>query len=261
MPSWPTNEKRSHGFTLIELLVTISIISVLMALLIPCLGKVREQARRTVCQNNLHQGGTAMFMYAADFHDHLPTGSIVDRTAEGYNKSWDRADQMALVNAETMQYLSWYYGVTYENATCEAARKYFEAREDWLEPRETTQQYTQVFQVGWIYWGDRGSWTNTITGESYVTARKLSDRPTSKTLASCFCYNRYAAVGPGGTWSTWYAPHVRGGFVWSADTPMDPQPDGLVMGYLDGAARFVRWGRLTPNNHEGQYIVYYDAAM
>jgi len=42
---------------------------------------------------------------------------------------------------------------------------------------------------------------------------------------------------------------------------MDPQPDGLVVGYLDGAARLVRWNRLTPNNHEGQYIVYYDAGM
>ena len=40
--------------------------------------------------------------------------------------------------------------------------------------------------------------------------------------------------------------------------PMKPQPDGLVVGYLDGSARFVRWDRLTPNNHEGDYIVYYD---
>jgi prepilin-type N-terminal cleavage/methylation domain-containing protein len=261
MQNFTTCRKRSSAFTLIELLVTISIISVLMAILIPCLGKVREQARRTVCQNNLHQSSTAMFMYAGDFHDHLPSGSIIDRSAPGYNESWDKADQMALVNAETMQYLGRSYGLTEKNATCETARKYFEGKEDWLEPRETGKQYAQVFQIGWIYWGDRGTWTNSITGGRYVTAKKLSDRPTSKTLASCFCYNRYDAMGGAGAWSTWYAPHARGGFVWSADRPMDPQPDGLVMGYLDGAVRFVRWGRLTPNNHEGQYTVYYDAAM
>ena len=90
------------AFTLIELLVVISIIAVLLAILMPCLRIVKEHARRAVCQNNLHQAAAAMFMYAGDFDDSLPLGSIIDRTAPGYSASWDRADQMALVNAETM---------------------------------------------------------------------------------------------------------------------------------------------------------------
>jgi len=89
-------KKVDRGFTLIELLVVISIISVLMAILLPCLRLIKEQARRAVCQNNLHQGGAAIFMYAGDFDDALPIGSIIDRTAPGYATSWDRADQMAL---------------------------------------------------------------------------------------------------------------------------------------------------------------------
>jgi hypothetical protein len=32
----------------------------------------------------------------------------------------------------------------------------------------------------------------------------------------------------------------------------------LVVGYLDGACRFVKWNDLSPSNHAGQYIVYYD---
>jgi len=59
-------KKVDRGFTLIELLVVISIISVLMAILLPCLRLIKEQARRAVCQNNLHQGGAAIFMYAGD---------------------------------------------------------------------------------------------------------------------------------------------------------------------------------------------------
>ncbi len=73
-----------YAFTLIELLVVISIIAVLLAILMPCLRKVKEQARRAVCQNNLHQSSAAIFMYAGDFDDALPIGSIIDRTAPGY---------------------------------------------------------------------------------------------------------------------------------------------------------------------------------
>ncbi|MBN1804942.1 MAG: type II secretion system protein [Sedimentisphaerales bacterium] len=251
--------KRRFGFTLIELLVVISIIALLLAILMPCLRKAKEQARRTVCQNNLHQGAAAIFMYAGDFDDALPVGSIVDRRAPGYKASWDRADQMALVNAETMMHLGQGYGLTDEHATCETARDYFEAKEDWLEPRQSSSQYTQVFQIGWIYWGSRGSWNDPTTGKEYVTANKLSDRPTSRTLATCFCYNRYDAVGSSGSWPAWYASHVRSRFLFNQGVPFDPKPDGLVVGYVDGATRFVKFDELLPSNHDGQYIVYYDS--
>ncbi|MHC4215516.1 MAG: type II secretion system protein [Planctomycetota bacterium] len=252
------SNKREFGFTLIELLVVISIIATLLAILMPCLRKVKEQARRAVCQNNLHQCVAAMFMYAGDFDDALPTGSIIDRTAPGYTASWEQADQMALVNAETMMHLGPGYGLTDEHAACETARKYFEAKEDWLEPRQLSPQYTQVFQIGWIYWGARGRWTDPDSGLEYVTAQKLSDRSTSRTLATCFSYNRYDAVGPTGPWPTWYASHIRGAFRHGVSTPMHPKPDGLAIAYLDGSTRFAKWAELTPSNHEGQYLVYYD---
>ena len=252
------NREWREGFTLIELLVVIAIIAVLLGILMPCLRAVKEQARRTVCQNNLHQGGAAVFMYAGDFDEALPVGSIIDRTAPGYSVSWDQHDQMALVNAETMMHLGQGYGLTDEHATCETARKYFEAKEDWLEPRQSSPQYTQVFQMGWIYWGNRGDWTDLNTGKKYVTARKLTDRPTSKTLATCFCYDRYGAVGGGGSWPAWYGSHIRGSFQHSASRPMNPTPDGLVVAYLDGSVNFVKWKNLTASNHEGNYLVYYD---
>jgi hypothetical protein len=150
------------------------------------------------------------------------------------------------------------YGLTEEHATCETARKHFESTEGWLSPLPATRPLVETVHIGWIYWGSRGNWTDINTGDEYITPRKVTDKPTSNTLVTCFCYNRYDAVGPGGNWPAWYASHVGGTFQHDVGRPMKPRPDGLVVGYLDGAVRFVQWNHLTPSNHEGDYIVYYD---
>lgn len=245
------------GFTLIELLVVISIIAVLMAILLPCMRRVKEQARRTICQNNLHQGEAAVFMYAGDFDSYLPEGNVVDKSAPGYNKSWDSADLLTLFNFKAMMSLG-DYGLTEQHATCETARKHFEATEGWLSPLQPTHGFVETSYVGWIYWGNRGDFEDLNTGEKYITPKKVTDRPTSKTLATCFCYDRYGAVGAGGNWPAWYSSHIRGAFENGVGRPMDPEPDGLVVAYLDGSVDFVKWKNLTAVNHEGEYLVYYD---
>jgi len=32
---------------------------------------------------------------------------------------------------------------------------------------------------------------------------------------------------------------------------MDPEPDGLVIAYLDGSVDFAKWKNLTADSHEG----------
>ena len=69
-------KKHVKGFTLIELLVVISIIALLLAILLPALGRAREQAKGTRCLANLKQIGLAMHLYANDYNYLLPRAEL-----------------------------------------------------------------------------------------------------------------------------------------------------------------------------------------
>lgn len=62
------------AFTLVELLVVIGVIALLMALLLPTLGRSHEMARRVVCLSNLRQVYACFQFYAQDNRDQAPIG-------------------------------------------------------------------------------------------------------------------------------------------------------------------------------------------
>ncbi len=67
---------KARGFTLIELLVVIAIIALLLAILLPAMGKIKETARAAVCKSNLKNIGLAVQMYLDDYDRKIPnTGS------------------------------------------------------------------------------------------------------------------------------------------------------------------------------------------
>ena len=68
--------RRIKGFTLIELLVVIAIITLLMAILLPALQRVRNQARAVLCVANLNQWGTILALYTEDYQGRLPRNFI-----------------------------------------------------------------------------------------------------------------------------------------------------------------------------------------
>ncbi|MDO4549737.1 MAG: DUF1559 domain-containing protein [Planctomycetia bacterium] len=71
--------KDNSGFTLVEMLVVITIIGMLMSLMLPAIGGVRERARRMQCSNRLYQIGRAGLNYQSN-NNFFPTN--------GWGYSW-----------------------------------------------------------------------------------------------------------------------------------------------------------------------------
>lgn len=60
------------GFTLIEVLTVLAVVSVLMAILLPAIGKARSTAKSSTCMARLRQWGLGTHLYAMDASGCLP---------------------------------------------------------------------------------------------------------------------------------------------------------------------------------------------
>jgi len=76
--------KRTHkAFTLIELLVVISIIALLIAILLPALGRAREAAVTTQCLANIKQMNLAWYTYPSDNNGRLMSPETTNYQYQG----------------------------------------------------------------------------------------------------------------------------------------------------------------------------------
>ncbi len=80
----PTS-RAAPGFTLVEMLVVISIITVLLSLLLPALGKARNLALQIVCASNLRSLGQGVFIYIGEYKNYpMPAGWHNQNSGGGY---------------------------------------------------------------------------------------------------------------------------------------------------------------------------------
>ena len=84
----PMVSNPAAGLTLIELLVVIAIIALLLAMLLPALGAVREAGRSTGCLSNQRQMGIAAHAYIHDHGGRFPWsyGNGIDWDVHVYGK-------------------------------------------------------------------------------------------------------------------------------------------------------------------------------
>jgi len=68
---------QTRAFTLIELLVIVAIIALLISILLPALGRAKENGRRAACLSNLHQLCQVLQQYLHDYNDVLPLAAML----------------------------------------------------------------------------------------------------------------------------------------------------------------------------------------
>lgn len=68
---------RGAGFTLIELLIAVAVVAVLIAIMLPSIGRVQEQARRVMCSSNQRQVGIGVSMFADGSQGSIPATLFV----------------------------------------------------------------------------------------------------------------------------------------------------------------------------------------
>ena len=79
---------RGGGFTLVELLVVISIISMLMSIMLPSLGRAREMGQRVVCQSNMRQLGIGWYTYSLENDDSFCSPDTLWNDDGGVDYHW-----------------------------------------------------------------------------------------------------------------------------------------------------------------------------
>jgi prepilin-type N-terminal cleavage/methylation domain-containing protein len=77
-----------RAFTLIELLVVVAAISLLLAVLVPAMRRVREQGAETVCRSNLRQLALILKTYTNDHDGMFPYPANIYHSNLSYGEEW-----------------------------------------------------------------------------------------------------------------------------------------------------------------------------
>ncbi|MDQ8194800.1 prepilin-type N-terminal cleavage/methylation domain-containing protein [Coraliomargarita sp. SDUM461004] len=95
--------KTIRGFTLIELLAVIGIIAIMVSILIPVIGGIRESARTTKCASNMRQLGVAALMFSQE-HDNTTVALYYNWALELWPYVYpDRADEPLSISGNPIE--------------------------------------------------------------------------------------------------------------------------------------------------------------
>jgi prepilin-type N-terminal cleavage/methylation domain-containing protein len=252
----------SCGFTLIELLVVMSITSVLMAILVPALGKVRRQARSIKGMNNQQQITSALNLFASDNDERYPESVAT----VGLASTWNWTGPTKLIGSESRtpashramsEYLRSYIRDADTMYCPSAPHKYkhlqqaWDAGDDWDNP-DTAPTTDPMGGTYCFYWNYRGFLTerNAVFRGPYGPAS--GGRFSKLLVTDYFGYDHWRTRwaygscepfrGAGITPETWLLSAY-----WSRTNPAENTPEfKLRAGYTDGHVETYSPSDVTP---------------
>lgn len=200
-----------RGFTLIELLAVIAIILILVAILVPLLGTVRERSQRMVCIGNMRSLQLAFNFCTMDREGQLPSSDTTSSYGTGTNDWWASSYDLTIG-------IVWPYIRDPKAYTCPT----------YPEPARTLlkRHYSLAVAIG--------------SSASGPPLRSMSSikRPAGTHIFIEEYDNRVAAQGPSPGAHDGFVVGLGGGLV---DCPPYWHDMGANYTYLDGHAEYRKW--------------------
>ena len=240
---------RSAGFTLVELLVVIGIIATLIAILLPVMGKARQQAQLVTCASQVRQIVTGELMYAQSYRQFLPGGSaygaqgaIDTNLTNGYIYGPALLVRHKLIQPQILYAPGCYY---YPGGSLTNALSTYETQSDtWklIPPSDITGQ--PQWKVTIHYWFREHTFRSPTSGNIYTSWQQVNPALNNTGLVNRFrpglkVTQVKSLVADGFCNNYFYSTH--GGTLAVAQVRFDPKNgQGWHVGYNDGHVSFVR---------------------
>jgi len=170
---------RLKAFTLMELLVVISIIALLMAIMMPALSKVQEQAKSLKCRSRLRQWGLYWDMYTQEYDGKFAAGCV---------SNWTQSEEIA-DDGKWWVVLKPYYGHNNVLRYCPKATVHWSEMRGGMGWGDKFQAWGVFGDQGTVEWGTEGiiglgytgepipgRWTAGVGG-SYANNAWINDQP------------------------------------------------------------------------------------